>query len=109
MSDYSDHIEGWNALGDTNYQSLSLDFVERIGSFDDCRGCESSWHINHRGVSISFANRLVHSVKDGNLSVSQIDGLTSLSRSYSTDYIGAVFDHHLPMESALRASDPLNQ
>src|SRR5690606_28759222 len=92
------HVEGSDTFGDADNQ-----FDTSVSGFKDGVLAERGRNIDNRCFSASSLDRFFNSVEHGQTQVSS----TALTRSNTTNHLGAVFDGLLGVEGTLGTSDTL--
>src|SRR5687768_15195024 len=96
---YLHHVERGDAFGNAyDYRNAC------IGSFHDSVRRECRRHIDYGSVSSCFLDRVGNGVEDRNAFVCR----TALTRSYTTNNVGAILDHLFCMKCTLPAGNSLH-
>ena len=94
-----DHVRHWNALSDGHD-----DLDAGVGRFHQGVGCKRRRHKHNAHVRAGFGDGLGDRVEHGTVEVR----LPPFSRSYTTNHIGAIFNHLACVESAFASCEALH-
>ena len=93
------HVQHRDAFGDAHDHADA-----GIGRFQDRIGRERRRHVDHGGIGAGGVDRFTHGVEHRQFDV----GGAALPRGHAADDLGAVIDHLLGVEGALRAGEALD-